>query len=59
MNLTAVMPTSEQMELLHIEDEPLLKNSAVMYYDNIPYEYVETYYVGSKFSYYADFSSSS
>lgn len=51
--MTACMPTPEQAELLAIENEALLYNTHVSYLDTgQPFEYIHTYYVGSRYSYY-------
>lgn len=50
--ISALLPTSRQKEQLEIGDEPLLKISHPGYLKNGQiFEYSETYYIGSRFSY--------
>lgn len=50
--MTALMPTEEQKELLLISDEAMLKASTWLYDDdNDLIEFTEVYYVGSKYNY--------
>lgn len=50
--ITAVLPTAKQRKLLKITNEPLLKVTHPTYLkDGRPFEYSETFYVGSRFIY--------
>lgn len=51
--MTAMLPTEEQKELLKIFDEALLKSSTWLYdQDDELIEFTEMFYVGSKYNYY-------
>lgn len=50
--MSATLPTTEQKELLNVDEVALLRNAHVTYTDNnVPYEYIETYYLSSKYEY--------
>ncbi|MDP4109702.1 MAG: GntR family transcriptional regulator [Bacillota bacterium] len=50
--MSAVLPTEMHKKLLKIKDTALLKNSHVTYLeDGKPFEYIDTYYIGSRYSY--------
>lgn len=50
--MTAVMPTEQQKQLLGIKDEALLRHSHTTHLaDGRPMEYIYTYYVGSRYTY--------
>lgn len=50
--LSATLPTAEQKKWLKIENEALFKNAHLTYLmDDQPFEYIQTYYIGSKYSY--------
>lgn len=50
--ISSVMSTEKQMSLLDIKQTAMLKFSHVTYLkDRIPFEYIETYYIGSRFVY--------
>lgn len=50
--MSATLPTQEQKELLNISDVALFKNTHITYTDDrVPYEYIETYYLGNKYEY--------
>lgn len=56
--MTALMPTEEQKELLLISDEAMLKASTWLFdEDNDLIEYTEVYYVGSKYNYHIHINS--
>jgi GntR family transcriptional regulator len=46
------MPTEEQQKILDIKNEALLLNTHISYLDDKrPVEYIQTYYVGSRYAY--------
>ena len=51
--LSAVMPTEAQMKVLNVDERvPLLKNQHLTFEQNgQPYEFIETFYIGTKFTY--------
>lgn len=50
--ITAVMPTDEQRKILGIGNTALLKHEHITYLENgEPFEFIETYYIGSRYSY--------
>jgi DNA-binding GntR family transcriptional regulator len=50
--MTATMPSEEQQKLLHIQNEALLLNTHTTYLeDGRAMEYIQTYYIGSKYAY--------
>lgn len=56
--MTALMPSEEQKELLLIDDEAMLKASTWLFDDdNNLIEYTEVYYVGSKYNYHIHINS--
>lgn len=53
LEMTALLPTEEQKELLKIIDEAILKSTFWLYdQDEDLIEYTEMFYVGSKYNYY-------
>lgn len=59
IEISSQMPTKEQRKSLEIgTNSPLLVNKIILYMEpDIPFEYVETYYIGSRFTYSASFHS--
>ncbi len=50
--MSAHLPTEEQKKYLQTENVALLRNAHITYEQNfLPYEYIETYYIGDKFEY--------
>lgn len=50
--ITAVMPTDEQRKILGIGNIALLKHEHITFLQNgEPFEFIETYYIGSRYSY--------
>lgn len=50
--LSATLPTSEQKKLLKIDNEALFMNTHLTFLtDGRPFEYIHTYYIGTKYSY--------
>lgn len=50
--MSATLPTQEQKELLNVSNIALFKNTHITYTDErLPYEYIETYYLGNKYEY--------
>lgn len=49
---SATLPTPEQKKLLKIDNEALFRNTHLTYLtDGRPFEYIHTYYIGTKYSY--------
>jgi GntR family transcriptional regulator len=49
---SATLPTAEQKRLLKIDNEALFKNTHLTFLtDGKPFEYIHTYYIGTKYSY--------
>lgn len=56
IEIISQMPEKQQKKLLEIGDVPLLVNKMTLYDSvNKPFEYVETYYIGSRFTYSSSF----
>lgn len=50
--ISAEIATKEQMQILNIEKTAMLKYAHISYLENdVPYEYIETYYIGSRYIY--------
>ncbi len=50
--MSAHLPTERQKELLGVDEAALLRNAHVTYNaDDVPYEYVETYYLCTRYEY--------
>lgn len=56
IEIISQMPDKQQKKRLEIGDVPLLVNKMTIYdQKNIPFEYVETFYIGSRFTYASSF----